>query len=146
MRYCEFCGNEVSHEEEICPYCEQPLQQEEENVTRKYITIRIKSNFPTCEEAIVKLYDQIKEAKISGVKIIKVIHGYGSSGKGGELRFCLREYMDSLEDNKFIRYYMIGEEFSRQYKMGKKILHDYPKLVNDKDLNRFNKGITLIAL
>ena len=52
--------------------------------------LNIEAGLPTVEEARSILLAELKQAKQSGVKAIKVIHGYGSTGKGGALRGGLR--------------------------------------------------------
>jgi hypothetical protein len=148
MKYCNFCGNELLEAVEICPYCEQPIHQEEihSNKKKKYITFVIKQNLPTCAEAIRLLEQAIFGAKADGVKVMKIVHGYGSSGVGGELRYCLQDYLERMKNQGRIRFYVAGEEFSRQFAKGQKLLQSFPKLANDKDLNRFNKGITIVAI
>jgi DNA-nicking Smr family endonuclease len=51
----------------------------------------IEAGMPTVEqEARQILISELKQAKNSGLSAVKVIHGYGSAGKGGALRGALR--------------------------------------------------------
>ncbi|KUK88837.1 MAG: hypothetical protein XE04_1932 [Marinimicrobia bacterium 46_43] len=46
---------------------------------------------PTVEEAMIRLERELNFAKSAGVLLIRIIHGYGSSGVGGDIRnACLR--------------------------------------------------------
>lgn len=49
----------------------------------KIITLNIKSDMPTVEEARKRLLTELQRAKAKGAKAMKLIHGYGSSGVGG---------------------------------------------------------------
>jgi hypothetical protein len=51
----------------------------------------VEAGLPTLDEARRLVIEEIKGAKREGVKVLKVIHGYGSSGKGGALYVGLRK-------------------------------------------------------
>ena len=64
-------------------------------------TYIVEAGLPTLDEARRLVIEEIKRAKREGVKVLKVIHGYGSSGKQPDnhhnvelpdpvLEFCLR--------------------------------------------------------
>jgi DNA-nicking Smr family endonuclease len=46
-------------------------------------TYNVEAGLPTLDEARRLVIEEIKRAKRERVKVLKVIHGYGSSGKGG---------------------------------------------------------------
>src|SRR5208283_5209754 len=46
-------------------------------------TLNIEAGMPTVEEARQILLAELKQAKQRGVAAVKIIHGYGSTGKGG---------------------------------------------------------------
>ena len=48
-------------------------------------TFDVEAGLPTLDEAWRLVAAEIKLAKREGGKVLKVIHGYGSSGKGGAL-------------------------------------------------------------
>jgi len=48
-------------------------------------TYNVEAGLPILDEARRLAIEEIKRAKREGVKVLKVIHGYGSSGKGGTL-------------------------------------------------------------
>ena len=45
---------------------------------------------PSSREAVLRLDTELAVARKKGVRVLKIIHGYGSSGKGGKLRASLR--------------------------------------------------------
>jgi len=57
-------------------------------------TYNVEAGFPVLDEARRLVIEEIKRAKCDGVKVLKVIHGYGSSGKGGALCVGLAEHSD----------------------------------------------------
>ena len=74
--------------------------------------INIKDGMPRRDDAIKRITYNIKNAAPFGVAAIKIIHGYGSSGKGGVIRTEARKYLDRLKRQGQIKDYIIGEEFS----------------------------------
>lgn len=138
---CLNCGNKIS--KSICPHCATSNQVEYfRGTNKKSITISIKENMPTAEEAKRKVDHGLQDGKRNGVKIIKFIHGYGSTGKGGVLRKVVRQHLQQMNYGLIIT----GEKFSVHDKSTKELIHDFPILRKDYDLNKQNKGITIFAL
>ena len=53
-------------------------------------TINRESGFPSVEEARRRLLAEMDAARQSGIRLLKVIHGWGSSGEGGKLAPAIR--------------------------------------------------------
>jgi len=52
-------------------------------------TLNLKEFMPTVEQALKMIEIEIETAKKEGMKALKVVHGYGSSGVGEKLtRHC----------------------------------------------------------
>jgi hypothetical protein len=56
--------------------------------------------------------DEITLAKREGAKVLKVIHGYASSGKGGALYVGLRKSFGLRKKEAVIKDFIAGEDFS----------------------------------
>jgi len=78
--------------------------------------------------------------------VLKVIHGYGSTGTGGVLRFAIRGYLRQRKDKKEIVAFVNGESWSSFDERSKLLFTRVPELVVDSDVGRGNKGITLVLL
>ena len=148
MKICELCGNEIELSERKCPFCgafSKPVYKiSDKKTTLK--TINLKFNMPTCEQAIASLKTEIWKARREKVKLLKIIHGYGSSGIGGEIRQAIHKFLPNLIWYKQIDFFVPGEELSREFESGNKLLDRFPKMKKDSDFNRKNKGITIIVL
>lgn len=107
-----------------------------------YKTINIEKGLPRVEAAMRLLADEIGAAKRTGIKVIKVIHGYGSTGKGGALKKGLREMLFDMKDILAIN----GEVFSIFDENTRKLLFRFPQMRKDRDLDKSNPGITIIML
>jgi len=76
---------------------------------RKY---NVEAGSPVLDEARRVVIGEIKQAKREGVKVLKVIHGYGSSGQGGTLRVGLRRSYGLRKKEGVIREFIGGKNFS----------------------------------
>ena len=61
---------------------------------------------PTVDGAIRRITYNIKNAAAFGVSAIKIIHGYGSTGKGGAIRIEARKYLDRQKQRGQIKDYI----------------------------------------
>jgi len=108
--------------------------------------VNIKAGLPTVDEAIRKITYNIKNAGPMGVSAIKLIHGYGSSGKGGGIRVESRKYLDRQKTRGQIKGYITGENFSIFDEETRKAFGICDDLRRDSDLERHNNGITIVIL
>jgi hypothetical protein len=102
---------------------------------------------PLVEEAIAKFEKYLEVASNAGFKTMLVIHGYGSSGKGGEIRETLR---DNLEHNfysdRVVDYYL-GEDLKEGNEPYTQLLKRRPSLQKQKtQFKNSNAGVTLLLL
>jgi hypothetical protein len=65
--------------------------------------INIEFGMPTVDVAMPLLNERLRSLKKSGVKAVKIIHGYGSTGKGGRLRKATLLLLDELKKSELIR-------------------------------------------
>ena len=115
-------------------------------INNKIKTINIKYDFPPSDVAVFDLWKEIVMSKKEGYKVIKVIHGYGSHGKGGEIKRAIHEFLLNEKKNKLIVEYVKGEEWSSNNETVKKIQEFFPELVIDEDLKNINSGISVVVL
>lgn len=90
--------------------------------------------------------EAIRDARRSGVLALKIIHGYGSSGKGGKLNVGLRKSFALRKKEKVIKDFIPGEDFSIFENRVLELLEAVPDLRVDPDLNATNEGITILWL
>lgn len=75
-------------------------------------TFNVEAGLPTLDEARRLVIGEIREAKRAGARVLKVIHGYGSSGKGGALCVGLRKSFGLRKKEAVIKDFIAGEDFS----------------------------------
>jgi len=108
--------------------------------------INLESGLPTGDEAVKRLSEAIEAAKRDGVRALKVIHGYGSSGVGGVLRQRVQKSLANRRNQGKIRACVFGENWNSFEKVARDVLDQCPALRRDADLNRNNVGITIVLL
>ncbi len=108
--------------------------------------VNIEADMPTVEEARQLLLAEVKQARQSGVKALKIIHGYGSTGKGGALRGALRTSLLRRKKEGLVTRVIFGEKWSVFEEDTRYAIEHCPDLRNDRDLSRSNEGITIAIL
>lgn len=108
--------------------------------------LNIEAGLPTLDEARRLVIDEIKQAKRQGVKVLKVIHGYGSSGKGGALCIGLRKSFGLRKKESIIKDFITGEDFTIFDGRVLALLEAMPELRGDTDLGATNEGVTILWL
>lgn len=98
------------------------------------------------EQALQRLQHQITSARLEQISVLTLIHGYGSSGKGGSIRTECRKILEYLLSQGEITAVIPGEDFNRRLGSVKHLLHRFPELSRHPHLNNKNKGITLVVL
>lgn len=108
--------------------------------------INLEEGFPTRDQAYQKLEAALARAREDGVAVLKVIHGYGSTGAGGVLRFAIRGFLRQRKEKGEIAAFVNGESWSSFDERSKLLFKKVPQLVLDRDVGRSNRGITLVLI
>ena len=66
-------------------------------------TVNLEDGMPSVAQARARLSTEIRSAQQSGVKVLKLIHGYGSTGIGGDLRVALQSTLRQMAQAHEIR-------------------------------------------
>ncbi len=144
---CETCGNEMDIGSAICPFC--GTRQSGGGIKRPksfHRIINIEYGRPTVEQALAKLARELERAKNDEISVITVIHGYGASGKGGRIRAECRKMLDFYKEHNTIRSYIAGELFSKKTGVTRALLRRLPLLLQNDNLNKKNKGVSIIEM
>ena len=106
--------------------------------------VTIKAGLPTLEEAERRLLLEVRKCHGDGIFVLKVIHGYGSGGRGGVLRMGLRKVFSEYQRTGDILGFASGEEFSIFHAVSLEMITAAPELRFDRDLERFNPGVSFL--
>ena len=107
--------------------------------------INVEADFPSLDEARRTVQEEIRQAKREKCRVLKVIHGYGSSGKGGTLNIGLRKSFQLRKKEGVIKDFIPGEAFSIFERNTLDVLEAVPQLRGDPDLNATNEGVTFLV-
>ena len=108
--------------------------------------VNIKADLPTASDAVKRVTYNIRNGKLWGCSAIKIIHGYGSTGKGGKIRTETRRYLQEQKNKGLIADFIPGESFSIFDEATRKAFLSCDQLRRDSDLERHNNGITVVIL
>ena len=127
-----------------CPHCcsdSLPI------LSSDTIELNIKQDGTYVDEALERLTDYLRKSLEVGVKAIILIHGYGSSGEGGRIKWAIH---DALENNRYsdrVDEYHFGEDVVYGSDAYHALLRRRPGL--KRYLKRFkegNAGMTVLLL
>ena len=108
--------------------------------------INLKSGSPTVDDARRRLLGEMQSARVRGVRVLKVIHGWGSSGEGGKLGPAIRKSLRLRVKEGKATLVVPGERFSSDTNEGRELSQRHPAVRNDPDFNRANPGITVVEV
>jgi hypothetical protein len=109
-------------------------------------TINLKTGMPAVSEALQQLSREVARAQQSECKVIKLIHGYGSSGVGGEIRIAAQKRLTEMAARGEIHACIFGEDWSKSDERAWSLINTHSELKQDHDLGRRNLGITIVVL
>lgn len=140
---CPDCGNMRALFNQ-CPHCGS---EQLPTLSSDTVEINIKQDGPFVEEALERLTDLLRKSIEVGIKAIVLIHGYGSSGEGGRIKWAIH---DALENNRYsdrVDEYHFGENVAYGTQAYHALLKRRPGL--KRYLKRFkegNAGMTVLLL
>lgn len=108
--------------------------------------INLELGRPTADEALRRLASELHAAKALHAPVLKIIHGYGSSGKGGRIRTACRSYLRDAQNTGNIQYFIRGEDFSLFHEPTRHAFRLCDALRQDRDLDNYNNGVTFVIL
>jgi adenosylmethionine-8-amino-7-oxononanoate aminotransferase len=101
---------------------------------------------PQVHEAMQRLERELALARQENAKLLKLIHGYGSTGAGGDIRIAVQKRLLEMVQSGHIHACIFGESWSKSDEVAWKLLQSHPELKSDSDLGRRNLGITVVLL
>ncbi|MDD2236207.1 MAG: Smr/MutS family protein [Kiritimatiellae bacterium] len=151
MRECETCGNEIGGGVMVCPFCETPQRGEGSPVrtvtsSGRIVTVNLEEGLPSVEQALSRLDTALLRARGSGGHLLRLIHGYGSSGVGGRLREAIRIQLNYLRRSGRIRLVVPGEEYGPRSAETRRLMKRYPALARSERTDGKNPGITFVEI
>ncbi len=101
---------------------------------------------PLVRDALQRLERELALARKEKTKLLKLVHGYGSTGAGGDIRIAVQKRLLEMAQNGQIHGCIFGQNWSKSDDAAWKLLQSRPELKSDSDLGRGNRGITIVLL
>ena len=76
--------------------------------------VNLKANMPSVSEALQRLKSELALAHQQKRLVLKIIHGYGSKGVGGDIRIAVQKRLREMLEAKQIRGCIFGEDWSEE--------------------------------
>ena len=108
--------------------------------------LNLEDGMPLVEEALDRMNMGLQEMRVSRVRAVKLIHGYGSTGRGGKIRTAVRQELSDLKRKRLIRDWIPGEDFGPADEASRKLADQDRSITRDPDFGRMNHGITIAVL
>jgi len=112
----------------------------------KVKTVNLEEGLPPLPQALSKLKSELQRARQDRIAVLKLIHGYGSSGVGGDLRIAVQAALQQMAQRGEIQACIVGEDWRKSDARTWDLLKRFPSLKDDHDLGRGNKGIAIVIL
>ena len=106
--------------------------------------MNLKSDRPTVQQALDRLTREITLAREEKRTALKLIHGYGSTGVGGDIRIAVQKRLRELVIAGELSGFIFGEDWSTTNDETWRILQARSELKADPDLGRRNLGVTIV--
>ena len=109
-----------------------------------YIEINIKEDMPTVAEAMQYLQSELERLRRNKYKCVQIVHGYGSTGKGGAICTKARQWLKAQEQKGKIKSVVYGEDFTIFNATARDLKARYPEL--EQLFTVCNHGVTVVEL
>jgi hypothetical protein len=108
--------------------------------------VSLKEGMPLVREALSRMEGELRRARAEGAAMVKFVHGYGSTGVGGEIRIAVQNALIKRLQQSEVRSVIFGETWRISDEATWALLKKWPELKQDSDLGRENRGITVVVL
>ena len=113
---------------------------------KAYRMVNLELNMPSVREATRRVEAEVRMARGHKIRLLKLVHGDGSTGAGGKLRPAVRRELDRLQKLGYVKYYIPGEALSIFDENTRRAMNLCGELRGDPDIDRHNNGVTLVVL
>ncbi len=146
---CMNCGNEITGQTGYCPYCQAPQAMRVQSVStrmRGLRTLNLKDGLPSRDEALKRMELGLERARREGFSLVRIVHGYGSSGIGGSIREVVRLRCARMIREGKLRNVIHGDDYGTPSSPSHGLIKRYPYLKKTVRTDSRNPGITFVEL
>ena len=107
--------------------------------------VNLEHGMPSADEALRRLEAELAASRHMNRAVVKLIHGYGSSGRGGCIRTACRKRLRQAQQDGQVQAVIPGEDFSIFSEQTRQAFRRCDALRQDRDLDRHNLGVTFVV-
>ena len=111
---------------------------------KTYTEINIKSGMPLVHEAMDYLERKLSDLRREKCKCVLIIHGYGSTGKGGAIGKAARRFLLEEKAQGHVKSVVFGEDLTIFNFEALALKSRYPELARYFTVS--NEGVTAVEL
>lgn len=108
--------------------------------------VNLEEGRPTVAEALARLERELDRARRDGVRLLKVIHGYGSTGVGGAIKQGVHRRLATFKRNGRIAEFVPGEEWGVFHEGTRRIVEELGDPGSDPDFRNQNEGVSFLLI
>ena len=112
----------------------------------RVIRSNLEAGLPTVVQALERLERDLREARACGAKLVRIIHGYGSSGRGGKIRDAVRRELGRKLARGEVRAVVPGENYSSTTNSGRDLLCRFKEVKTTERSDTLNPGLTIVEI
>jgi hypothetical protein len=116
------------------------------SMKNKIKCVNIEAGMPTAAVAEKTALFEISTAKREGIKVLKIIHGYGSTGMGGKIKTEIGKLLALKKKEGLVKAFVNGGDWDIFNQSARDMLDACNELRQDSDLGNHNSGITIVLL
>ena len=146
MKPCTTCGNDIADDAWRCQWCGSQQTGAAPRPRRKrprIVTVDLEAGRPTVAQAMRRMESELMAARTLGARVVRLIHGYGSSGTGGRIRTAALSLLRRMQRRGLSSAFLPGDEYSELSDATRELLARHPGLEADLRTDRLNPGFTL---
>jgi len=140
---CLRCGNPIPDNQSSCPFCgslEIDVAPEELRVRK----IDIGHNNWTVNQARTALERELAISLKRPDDFLVIVHGHGSSGKGGDIKVMVHGFANGMVGMKRLRDFISGEHLTKSSGAAKRVSTNFPQIKQLKEWNSRNPGLSIL--
>ena len=111
---------------------------------KDYRIVNLELTCPAVQDIPERVTRELRQARGHQIRVLKFIHRYGSTGRGGKLRPAVRQALVRAQAAGQIACYIPGERLSIFDADTQRALRACAALGRDPDLERHNNGVTVV--
>lgn len=108
--------------------------------------IDLEDGKPAVADALKRMRQELRQSQKWSCSAVKLIHGFGSTGRGGKIRTAVRRELAEMQSRGEISIVIPGEKLTIFEEETRTLMNRCPELRRDSDMERHNNGITVVGL